>query len=125
MKKIRMQEVKQAMADPEFRKKLPTELREDVQKYEQNPSCPCNVPIYMNVIKKAGKLLLEYYPGMTVEKPDEELLKLAENHFTVINCHVDELEERLKKLPPGRKQIAPARYQDQVTVIVNELDLLY
>jgi hypothetical protein len=60
VKKIRMQEVKQAMADPEFRKKLPAELKGDVQKYEQNPSCPCNLPIYINVIKKAPGYQLPY-----------------------------------------------------------------
>jgi DNA-binding transcriptional MerR regulator len=124
MKKIRIQEVKQALRDPEFRKKLPPELKTDVQKYEQNPGCPCNLPIYMSILKKAAKQLMEYYPNQEVENPDEELMKLAENHFSVINCHIDELEKKLKSLPSGRKQIAVARYEDQVTVIVNELDIL-
>ena len=50
---------------------------------------------------------------------------MAENHWTVINCHIDELESKLKKLPPGRKQIAITRYADQATVVVNELDILW
>ena len=125
MKKIRIAEVKQALRDPEFRKKLPPELKADIQKYEQNPGCPCNLPIYQNILKKGGRQLLEYFLNHEVTNPDEELAALAQNHFTVINCHVDELEVKLKALPPGRKQLGIARYNDQVTVIVNELDLLF
>jgi hypothetical protein len=29
------------------------------------------------------------------------------------------------KLPSGRKQIAVARYENMVTVVVNELDIIY
>ncbi len=125
MKKIRIQEVKEALRDANFRKKLPPELKEDIQKYEQNPGCPCNLPIYINVLKKAGRQLIEFYPGRELENFDEELMKLAQNNFNVINCHVDELEGILKKLPPGRKQIEAARWADQITVIVNELDVLF
>ena len=126
MKKIRIQEVKQALHDPEFRKKLPPELKEDIQKYEQNPGCPCNLPIYVNILKKASRQLMEYYPThQEIENPDEELLKLAENHFMVFSCHIDELEKKLKALAPGRKQLAITRWQDQITVIVNELDVIF
>ena len=31
----------------------------------------------------------------------------------------------VKKLNKGRKQIAISRYEDQVTVIINELDILF
>lgn len=125
MKRVRIQEVKQALQDPEFRKKLPSELKNDVQKYEQNPGCPCNLPIYMNILKKAAKQLSEYYPDREIETPDEELLRLAENHFMVFSCHIDELESKLRNLAPGRKQLAVARWEDQVTVIVNELDIVF
>ena len=37
----------------------------------------------------------------------------------------DESWEILKKLKPGRKQISMSRYEDQVTVIINELDVIY
>lgn len=120
--KISIQEVKTALRDPEFRKKLPEELKLDVQKYEQNPSCGCNLPIYQRILKIAPKQLKDYFPGREVETPEEKLL--MENHWKVINCHVNELEQTLKNLPSGRKQVAVARYEDQVTVIVNELDIL-
>jgi hypothetical protein len=120
-----MQEVKIALRDAEFRKKLPKELTEDIQKYLQNPSCTCNIPIYRKVLKLGAKQLKEYYPGREISNPDEELSNLAKNNFSVINCRTDELEKIMKSLPPGRKQITLARYQDQVTVIINELDLIF
>jgi hypothetical protein len=113
------------MRDSNFRRTLPVELTEDVQKYEQNPNCPCNLPIYRNVLKYAWKQLVEYYPQFDVPKVDEFIKKGSlENKFRVIDCSVDELLSKLKQLPQGRKQIAIARYQDQVTVVVNELDEL-
>lgn len=122
--KISIAEVKKAMSDPKFRRTLPEQLKDDIQKYEQNPGCPCNVPIYRNVLRYAKQQLQEYYPGQPVADFEQELMKLAENHFSVINCKVTELEERLKQLPSGRKQLATARWQDEITVIVNELDLV-
>jgi hypothetical protein len=50
---------------------------------------------------------------------------LAKNNFSIINCSIGELEDRMKTLAAGRKQIAIARYEDQVTVIVNELDQIF
>ena len=51
--------------------------------------------------------------------------KLAKNNFSIINCSIGELEDRMKSLPSGRKQIAIARYEDQVTVVINELDQIF
>jgi hypothetical protein len=110
------------MQDPKFRRTLPEILKEDVHKYEQNPSCPCNLPIYRNILRHGVQQIREYYPGQPIVDPDKELAKLAENHWTVFSCHIDDLEKMLKTLPIGRKQLAIARWQDQVTVIVNELE---
>jgi hypothetical protein len=125
MKAIGLLEVKQALRDGRFREKLPAELNEDVQKYLQNPGCACNMPIYRRVLRYGAEQLRSYFPGREVPNIDEEDSKLAQNHWLVINCHVNELEGRLTKLPPGRKQIAVTRYEDQVTCIVNELEALY
>jgi hypothetical protein len=46
------------------------------------------------------------------------------NNFSVINCSIGELEEKLQSLKGGRKQISMARFEDQVTVIVNDLDIV-
>jgi hypothetical protein len=123
--KLTLAEVKQALADPAFRKKLPEVLREDIQKYESNPGCACNVPIYRNVIRYGAKQLRERYPHRDLPNPDADMEKLAENHWSVISCHISELEDKLRALPPGRKQLAVARWEDQVTVVVNELDVLF
>lgn len=122
---IGLMEVKQALRDRRFRESLSSDFQEDLHKYLQNPGCACNVPIYKKIMMEAKAQLQAYYPGRSVADLDAEAKKLAENHFSVINCRADELEERLKKLHPGRKQIAVARYEDQVTVVVNELDVVY
>jgi hypothetical protein len=118
-------DVKQAMRDSRFRESLPSSMREDIQKYLNNPGCACNVPIYKKVMTEGKTQLQQYFPNRSVANLDEEAKKLAENHWRVINCKVDELEQQLKNLPLGRKQIAIARYEDMVTVIVNELDIIY
>lgn len=122
---IGLLDIKQALRDSRFRESLPASFKEDIQKYLQNPSCACNVPIYKRVLAEATEQLQKYFPNRSIANLEEEAKKLAENNFSVINCHIDELESRLRKLPIGRKQIAVTRFEDQVTVIVNELDILY
>ena len=62
-------------------------------------------------------------PNNPLAQPD--VRKLAQNRFSVINCTVFDLEERMQKLPPGRKQITITRWEDQVTVLINELELVF
>jgi hypothetical protein len=118
-------DVKQALRDSRFRESLPKEFSDEIVKYQQNPGCACNVPFYKKIMTEAKGALQAYYPNKSIIDLEEDAKKLAENNFSVINCHVDELEDRLKRLPIGRKQIAVCRYEDQATVIVNELDFLY
>lgn len=118
-------DVKTALKDPRFRDSLPIELQEDIVSYLHNPGCACNVPFYRKLIKKYSKYLHKYYPGGVVMNEEQEVNKLAENNWTVINCKIFELENRLKQLAPGRKQLAVSRYEDDVTVIVNEIDILW
>ena len=118
-------DVKQALRDVRFRDSLPSSFQQDIQKYLNNPGCACNVPIYKRIMTEARQQLQAYYPNRNIANLDEEAKKLAENNWRVINCKAEELEEKLKALPPGRKQLAMARYEDMVTVVVNELDILY
>jgi len=127
-KRISIHDVKQALLDERFRSKLPENLREDVQKFLKNPGCACNHPIYIRVMQNARPQLVEYFP--TKETPTEEEAKkefesLSKNNWQVINCSVHELAGELKKLGPGRKQLDIARFEDQVTVVVNHLDEIY
>jgi hypothetical protein len=118
-------EVKQAMKDSRFRETLPAELQPEVISYLNNPGCACNLPLYRKILANAQELLIAYYPGREVVNESEEILKLAQNNWSVINCNIEDLEKELKKLAVGRKQLAVARFEDQVTVIVNELDSIY
>lgn len=125
MKKITVHDVKQALLDERFRASLPTELQDDVTKFLKNPGCACNNPIYVNVMRKAGKQVAAYFPTKDepdVEQMEKDIEKLAKNEWQVINCHMDELVAELRKLGPGRKQLDIARYQDQVTVVINHIE---
>jgi hypothetical protein len=142
-KKIGLMEVKQALRDGRFRDKLPIEIRPDVAKFLQNPGCPCNKPTFKKVLKIAAKELLEYYgdeaeinleevaESENVAEMPKGLFAKENNHppfmnfefnYTVINCHIDELAKQLSNLAKDTpKQISVARYEDQVTCIVNEI----
>ena len=122
MSKISIQEVKEALRDSKFRNSLPPELKDDLRKYEQNPNCPCNLDVYRNILKFGIKQLKEYYPDKDVMNPDTELPPLQQNSWTVINCPVQEIENKLKEFKIGRFQIVVARWEDQATVIINDLD---
>ena len=122
---VSLMDVKQALRDIRFREKLPDSFKEEIHKYQQNPGCACNVPLYKRIMTEAKDVLQNYYPNKSVVSLEEDAKKLADNNFSVINCHIKDLEENLKKLSIGRKQIAICRYEDQVTAIINELDFLY
>ena len=127
-RRVNVHDVKQALLDERFRKSLPDDLADDVQKFLKNPGCACNHPIYMNVMKRARPQLAEYFPAKdapTEEEFEKEAKRFASNNWEVINCHINELGEALRKLGPGRKQMDLARWQDQVTVVVNHLEGIY
>ena len=127
-KRISIHDVKQALLDERFRSSLPDDLGEDVQKFLKNPGCACNHPIYMRVMQHARPQLVNYFPTKetpTKEEAEKEFDKLSKNNWQVINCTTQELSNELKKLGSGRKQIDIARYQDQVTVVINHLEELY
>lgn len=124
-RKVTIHDIKQALLDERFRASLPPALSDDVQKFLKNPGCACNHPIYMNVMRKATKQVAEYFPAK--EEPDlvemeKEIEKISKNEWQVINCHINDLAVELRKLGAGRKQLDVARWQDQVTVVVNHLE---
>ena len=122
---ISLLDIKTAMKDETFRSKLPESLNPEVQKFINNPSCSCNVPLYKKIIKEAKDQVLEYFPGKTVMSQEEEAEQLATNNWRVVSCSIGDLEKEMKKLPAGRKQISMSRFEDQVTVIINELDHIF
>jgi len=123
MSKVTLLDIKQALRDERFRKTLPQALLPDVQKYLQNPACPCNMPIYKRILKECPSQIRDYFPTRELSNPVEETVRLAQNNWRVINCKVASLEEELRKMGPGGKQIAVARWEDEVTVVVNEVSI--
>jgi hypothetical protein len=122
---ITLLDIKAALKDPMFRSKLPDALNPEVKKYLDNPGCACNVPLYQKIMSDASDLVQNYFPNKTLVPTNEKMETLARNSWNVINCHVDEIELKLRMLGHGRKQIAIARYEDQATIVVNELDFIY
>lgn len=111
--------------DERFRRILPDKFNEDIKKFLKNPGCSCNHPIYKKIITQATNELSKYYPDrlrIDTAELQQEAERVSQNNWTVINCSINELSDRLRKLPPGRKQLDIARYEDQVTVVINELD---
>lgn len=123
--KISLIDVKKALKDSRFRLTLPKEMGKEIDEFLNNPGCACHIPLYKKITKNCKEQLRKYYPNLEVPEEDEEIKKLAENNWTVINCHIDQLEKKLGKLGPGRKQLDVARFEDQVTVVVNELDIIW
>ena len=125
--KVSIHDIKEALLDERFRSTLPSELLPEVQKFLKNPGCACNHPIYINVMRRAGKQIAEYFPNKEAPADNEveKINRLASNSWQVINCSIHELEERLRGLGNGRKQLDVARFQDQVTVVVNHLEGIY
>lgn len=124
--KITLLDVKKALKDGKFRDSLSRETyQDDIVQFLSNPSCSCNIPLYKKILKNNLKELKEYYPNL--ESPSEKEIdsykeNYQENNWTVINCEISELEEKLRSLGNGKKQISIARWENYVTVIINEID---
>jgi len=121
-KKVDISDIKKALKDPRFRDSLGVKFQEDVSKYLTNPGCSCNNKLYKRIVTEGKNQLLKYFPDSEVSEESIEVKNSPKNYFTVINCHKDDLQDRLRKLPMGRKQIAVTRYEDEVTAIINEVD---
>ena len=93
-------------------------------KFLSDPGCSCNVPLYRAILRGAKEQLEAYYPGQETLDEEKEIESLMQNNWSVINCSIYELEDRLRRLTKGRKQIAISRYEDEVTVIINEMDVV-
>ena len=122
MKKIGLIDIKIALKDHRFRESLPESLTNDVNKYLQNPGCSCNLKFYKKLLSEASQQLMDYFPKRDIEESlenEEVSLNLNDKKvWEVINCNIHDLESKLKSIPPGKKQLAVARYEDQVTVII-------
>lgn len=122
--KIGLKEIKEAVKDERFLDSLPSEFKEDIIKYKNNPSCNCNTDFYKKIFSNCKKQLKQYFPHLEVSEDLNTSSRIEQlNDWSVINCHIDDLNKELKKIRHGKKQIAIARYEDQVTVVINEVKL--
>lgn len=101
-------DIKQALNHQQFRELFP-ELKEEIGKFLQKPGCSCNKSLF-NKIHKYPERLQKYFPTKKIAK--------EEGKWKVINCNVDELEDKLRHLPQGQKLVSLARYENQVTVVI-------
>lgn len=119
MTEIKIASIKKALRSHEFRGMYP-ELNSEIDEYIQNPDCKCNIPLYNAILADIDRLKKWFGEDAIVVDPllPEEPDQL--NKWQVINCHIDELEKHLQDLPHGPKQIVIARWEDQVSVIIND-----
>ena len=127
-RRVTIHDIKQALLDQRFRDSLPEEFQEDLNKFIKNPTCQCNHTIYRDIMLKAGPQIAAYFPQKetpTEEEVHKETSLLSKNNWQVVNCSIYDLSEELRKLGTGRKQLDIARFEDQVTIVVNHLEEIY
>lgn len=107
---LTLNEVKQALWNSKFRGLFP-EYKKEIDDFLSNPDCSCNNSLIKKILIHEDRIKQFF--------PDKELPKEKEEQWKVINCNIADLQKELKKLQRGHKQIAIARYQDEVTVIVH------
>jgi hypothetical protein len=118
--KISLTEIKKALLhDARFRDSLPVEYKKEITEFLSNPGCPCNISLYRKIMLNCREQLFQYFPDR--ELYEEDIEKLAENKWIVINCSIRDLELQLRSLPASRIQFAIARYQEEATVVVDVL----
>lgn len=113
---ITLEDIENALKDERFVELLPEELKHDYNSYLSNIKCPCNKSFFKKIIKQYPDLIKKYYPNKEIFYEEN----ISKNNWSVINCSIYELENELKKLNIIKKQIAIARYEDQITLVINE-----
>lgn len=117
---VTMMDVRGALHDRRFLDMFP-ELASLADRYTKSPQCgSCGVALAREIIQRFPERLGDYFVGrdLPVHQDGTE-----DRQFEVINCHVDDLEAKLRGLPPGvSKHVALARWEDQVTVVIQFSD---
>jgi hypothetical protein len=119
---ITLDVIKKALKDLNFRQLYP-ELNKEMYEWIANPDCKCNVPLYNAILSDIKRLKSYFGDNIVVVEPLLPIEQDQINKWQVINCKVDELENVLKNISSlnyGPKQIACCRYQDDITVIIND-----
>lgn len=122
MKEIKVEHIKKALRDSSFRALFP-DFRDDMDQFLRNPDCKCNAPLYNAIMRDTANLKKYFGNDVVVTDPplpeqDEDDIEQI-NQWNVINCHIDQLEQILDQFRAGPVQLAIARYEDQITVVIN------
>lgn len=119
MTEIKIASIKKALRSHGFRNNYP-ELKEDIDAYIKNPDCKCNIPLYNAILSDLPRLKKWFGEEAVVVEPPLSEEPDQINQWQVFNCHIDDLESFMQGLSHGPKQIAIARFEDQITIIVND-----
>jgi hypothetical protein len=119
MIEIKIASIKKALRSHEFRNKYP-EFKEEINTYIENPDCKCNIPLYNAILSDLNRLKEWFGEDAVIVEPPLPEEPEQVNKWQVVNCHINDLESFMQGLSHGPKQIAIARWEDQVTVIIND-----
>jgi len=124
-KRLTRLDIKHAiLSNVKFRELFP-ELEKEIKEVISNPSCPCHIPTY-DLFFRYKDRLQQYFSMKEIKSPQEEAEDESQNNWSVINCKAHELEDVLNKLhKQGRLQIAIARFENEITLVVNSLGIAY
>jgi len=119
---ITTEDLKRASKKGDFRNLFP-ELRAQFDGYIQKPGCGHCASQLISGLMEFQDRLLQYFGEVTFDvMTPESFDPVGAMNFSVINCSIHQLEDKLNALPTGAYQITVARYEEQVTAIINRLD---
>lgn len=117
-------QIRKAINRKRFQDMFP-ELAESFERYMVKPGCgSCEENLFSALLASPDRLKQYFGEDSQFEQvPAPPVIGnvVPEQSFTVINCHVDELSSKLNMLAPGRYEIAAARWENEITVIVKTI----
>lgn len=118
--KLTLIDVKAAIWSQKFRDLFP-EYKVALERYLKDPGCACNLGLVKDLMRMKDRMQ-QYFPDKECQTPEEEESELK-NEWMVINCNVNDLEQKLKRLSKGKRIVAAARFKDRITAIVNDIEV--
>ncbi len=115
--KLTVMDVKQAIWDKRFRELFP-EYKESLDRVIKDPGCACNMNFIRSLLKHKDRLK-QYFPTKEIILPEDE--PLTPNQWLVISCPIDQLEDKIRSIPPGKRVVAAAQWKDRITVVINDV----
>lgn len=112
-------DIKSAIWDKRFQELFP-EHEEKFKKTLKSPGCACNIK-FLRTLMKEKERLQKYFP--TKEIKEEEAV-VERDDYVVVNCPIDQLQNKLKSYPKKKRIVAAARWKDSITVILNDISAI-